>query len=292
VAGLRSTLLGDGGFSGGPPPALSRIPGRDGLREGKRNDSTGRPAWAANGWIVVCRRDRGAGGEADRIAWPGAASEGRKINLTPFLLLDKDGNITTSYVYDAFGKVTKIGNDQNPFQYTGRENDGTGLYYYRARYYSPHMRRFISEDPLRIRGGWINFYNYARNNPITYFDPLGLSAKRCQRDCEQELNDCGTHAVKNDVKCTLIVGGGAGIIAGGCSLACLFTGPALPICVGGCGGAGVTAGEAGTAFCQALILYELNECLDNFNKRQIGNKGGSCGNSSGGGGDGNGNNHN
>ena len=38
----------------------------------------------------------------------------------------------------------------NPFQYTGRENDATGLYYYRARYYSPTLRRFISEDPLGL----------------------------------------------------------------------------------------------------------------------------------------------
>jgi RHS repeat-associated protein len=36
----------------------------------------------------------------------------------------------------------------NPAQYTGRENDGTGLYYYRGRYYSPTLQRFASQDPL------------------------------------------------------------------------------------------------------------------------------------------------
>jgi len=34
------------------------------------------------------------------------------------------------------------------FRYTGRENDGTGLYYYRARYYHPGAKRFIAEDPI------------------------------------------------------------------------------------------------------------------------------------------------
>ena len=61
------------------------------------------------------------------------------------------------------------------FQYTGRENDGNGLYYYRARYYNPSIGRFISEDPIGFRGG-INFYAYVRNNPTLFKDPTG-------RDC-------------------------------------------------------------------------------------------------------------
>jgi RHS repeat-associated protein len=61
----------------------------------------------------------------------------------------------------------------NPFQYIGRENDGTGLYYYRARYYSPELQRFISEDPVGFMGG-SNFYVYVANNPVNWLDPLGL----------------------------------------------------------------------------------------------------------------------
>ena len=56
---------------------------------------------------------------------------------------------------------------------TGRENDKTGLYYYRARYYSPTLQRFIREDPIGFYGG-INFYAYVRNNPVNWRDPWGL----------------------------------------------------------------------------------------------------------------------
>ena len=54
------------------------------------------------------------------------------------------------------------------------KNDGaTGLYYYRARYYSPALGRFISEDPSQFQGG-ANYYAYARDTPTGYRDPLGL----------------------------------------------------------------------------------------------------------------------
>jgi RHS repeat-associated protein len=88
-------------------------------------------------------------------------------------LTDENGVVTTSYSYDAFGNVTVSGSDVNPSQYAGRENDGTGLYYYRARYYSPGMRRFISEDPIRLAGG-VNYFVFVKNNPVNLLDPFGL----------------------------------------------------------------------------------------------------------------------
>src|SRR5581483_6382816 len=42
---------------------------------------------------------------------------------------------------------------RTPTQYTGRDNDGTGLFYYRARYYNPTLQQFISEDPIGFAGG-------------------------------------------------------------------------------------------------------------------------------------------
>ena len=73
-------------------------------------------------------------------------------------LADDNGAIRTTYAYDPFGNVTVTGEaSDNPFQYTGRENDGTGLYYYRARYYSPELQRFISQDPIGLRPGMLIF---------------------------------------------------------------------------------------------------------------------------------------
>jgi len=81
------------------------------------------------------------------------------------------GATAVSYSYEAFGKTTITGSSTNPFQYTGRENDGTGLYYYRTRYYSPQYHRFLSEDPIRAD---ISLYAYAGNRPLVASDPFGL----------------------------------------------------------------------------------------------------------------------
>jgi RHS repeat-associated protein len=90
-------------------------------------------------------------------------------------LTDENGIVKTTYSYDPFGNTTISGEaSDNPFQYTGRENDGTGLYYYRARYYSPELQRFISEDPIGFDGGDVNLMAYVGNNPVNFVDPLGL----------------------------------------------------------------------------------------------------------------------
>jgi RHS repeat-associated protein len=91
-------------------------------------------------------------------------------------LADPLGWIGTMYTYDPFGGTTQSGaaND-NSYQYTGRENDGTSLYHYRARYHHPGMARFVSPDPLGLGGGDINLYSYVGGDPINGVDPLGLS---------------------------------------------------------------------------------------------------------------------
>ncbi len=91
-------------------------------------------------------------------------------------LTDETGTVKTRYNYSPFGDVEIMGEaSENPFQYTGRENDGaTGIYYYRARYYSPEMGRFISEDPIGLAGGDVNLFAYVKNQPCNLVDPLGL----------------------------------------------------------------------------------------------------------------------
>ncbi len=91
-------------------------------------------------------------------------------------VIHSEGAIQTQYSYEPFGKTSASGaSSGNPSQYTGRENDGTGLHYYRARYYSPVLQRFISEDPIGFDGGDINLYAYVANDPLNLLDPLGLT---------------------------------------------------------------------------------------------------------------------
>lgn len=69
-------------------------------------------------------------------------------------LVDDAGVVQTEYTYGPFGATTASGQaSENASQFTGRDNDGTGLYYYRARYYSPTLQRFILEDPLGFAAG-------------------------------------------------------------------------------------------------------------------------------------------
>jgi RHS repeat-associated protein len=87
-------------------------------------------------------------------------SDGLTVHFLPdalnstLALTDSSGAVSTSYTYEPFGKATKTGAaTTNTFGFTGREDDGTGLMYYRARYYNPSTQRFISEDPIGLMGG-------------------------------------------------------------------------------------------------------------------------------------------
>lgn len=100
-------------------------------------------------------------------------AHGDVVNLT-----DKDGKVTKTYTYDAFGVEKNIDeNDTNVFRYCGEYYDTeTGTIYLRARYYNPSTGRFISrdsyagknEEPLSL-----NKYTYCQNNPLIFVDPSG-----------------------------------------------------------------------------------------------------------------------
>lgn len=97
------------------------------------------------------------------------------INST-IALTSAAGAIQNTYSYDPYGNTTQSNASfTNPYQYTGREADTPGLYYYRARYYSPAMGGMISEDPAQFYGGQLSFYAYVGGNPINYIDPYGLA---------------------------------------------------------------------------------------------------------------------
>ena len=89
---------------------------------------------------------------------------------------DPIGNLLTARTYDAFGLPEQA--HVSGYGFTGREYDSAAkLNYYRARYYDPVVGRFLSEDPLRFRGG-VNFFAYVRGNPVNLIDPLGLKGVR------------------------------------------------------------------------------------------------------------------
>jgi RHS repeat-associated protein len=83
------------------------------------------------------------------------------------------GGTDATQRFDAWGNKTASTGTSPRYGYTGREPDETGLIYYRARYYDPSTGRFVSRDPIGLRGG-INQYSYVGNNPVNLIDPLGL----------------------------------------------------------------------------------------------------------------------
>jgi len=89
-------------------------------------------------------------------------------------LTNQAASSVVQYSYEPFGR-TQSSNPSfvNPFQFTGRENDDTGLTYYRARYYSPSLQRFLAEDPVEFQSGDTNLYAYVRNRPTAFTDPYG-----------------------------------------------------------------------------------------------------------------------
>ena len=117
-------------------------------------------------------------------------------------LADATGAVTASTSYDSFGNATNA-NFPSRYQFTGRENDSlTSMYYYRARFFDTNLGRFVSEDPIKFRGG-INWYAYVGNNPLFYVDPLGLcppNDKACSnspKSWEKPQFDTGPYANPN-----------------------------------------------------------------------------------------------
>ncbi|MBQ7935822.1 MAG: hypothetical protein IJ333_05680, partial [Clostridia bacterium] len=110
-------------------------------------------------------------------------------------LTDATGTITDTFEYDTYGKVaSRTGTTTTPFLYNGRDGvmtESNGLYYMRARYYSPDLRRFINADiiPGELSNAvTLNRYAYANANPAMLIDPLGLSADGETLDILQYLS--------------------------------------------------------------------------------------------------------
>ena len=89
------------------------------------------------------------------------------------------GTSTAIHSYGPYGEpniATSI-----RFRYTGQQFIGSlNLYYYKARFYSPALGRFLQTDPIGTADD-LNLYAYVGNNPINLTDPSGLIKAEADR---------------------------------------------------------------------------------------------------------------
>ncbi len=86
---------------------------------------------------------------------------------------DASGDVLNSFKYGPFGETPSL--TGTPFGYTGQRYDSElQSYYYKARYYSPAIGRFLSPDPIGFDAGDMNLYAYVGNDAMNLTDPAGL----------------------------------------------------------------------------------------------------------------------
>ncbi|WP_218567486.1 RHS repeat domain-containing protein, partial [Pseudomonas sp. p99-361] len=95
---------------------------------------------------------------------------------TPQELTDSEGKIVWKATYQSWGTVEHlaVSEIEQNLRFQGQYFDvETGLHYNIFRYYDPEIGRFITLDPIGIRGGY-NLFRY-NVNPVMWIDPVGLA---------------------------------------------------------------------------------------------------------------------
>jgi len=138
---------------------------------------------------------------------PSFAYEGPGLTAPKWFHVDERGSvIATSDAgaarsalasYDEFGIPQDKSGDVGRFRYTGQVFlPAVGLYYYKARMYSPTLGRFMQTDPTGYADG-LNWYNYTGSDPVNGTDPNGTGddivvyGNRCHSSDPDEIVVCG-----------------------------------------------------------------------------------------------------
>ncbi|MFP3919987.1 DNA/RNA non-specific endonuclease, partial [Lysinibacillus telephonicus] len=97
---------------------------------------------------------------------------------TPVEAYDDEGNKVWSADLDVYGRVKEFTGEKDfiPFRYQGQyEDQETGLYYNRFRYYDPEQGNYTQIDPIGLAGNNPTLYGYV-SDPNIWLDLFGLNS--------------------------------------------------------------------------------------------------------------------